>query len=238
MDMKTIYGLVVEVFLTGSAVRTSIVNKILSNGPHLLWVDPSPLLSVATFLYPSLVILICAGQTRFPTPFSLSRQGTTECERFMEKLVIALGVFLMLVSLAGLIGVCCRVSLLLFLEKLVIALGVFVMFILIVLFFCFTIFAFMVTNTGAGEVTLSRGYKEYKLGDYSSWLQKRVSNSKNWNKNKSCLMDSKVCKSLIDDKANTQVQQFYLQRLSAIQGGYVSGEDETHPPRAGCKYYS
>ncbi|XP_059654562.1 tetraspanin-8-like [Cornus florida] len=140
----------------------------------------------------------------------LSQRGTTECERFLEKPEIALGVFLMLVSLAGLIGACCRVSLLLWIY-------LFVMFILIVLLFYFTIFAFVVTNKGAGEATSGRGYKEYRLGDYSNWLQKRVSSTKNWNKIKSCLMDSKVCKSLIYDKANTQVQQFYLRHLSAIQ---------------------
>uniref|UniRef100_A0A5B6ZUQ3 Putative senescence-associated protein n=1 Tax=Davidia involucrata TaxID=16924 RepID=A0A5B6ZUQ3_DAVIN len=140
----------------------------------------------------------------------LSHQGTSECERFLEKPVIALGVFLMVVSLAGLIGACCRVSWLLWFYLLV-------MFLLIVLLFCFTIFAFVVTNKGAGEVVSGKGYKEYRLGDYSNWLQKRVNSDKNWNKIKSCLRDSKVCQSLIDDQSNTQVDQFYQEHLTAIQ---------------------
>ncbi|KAA8522808.1 hypothetical protein F0562_009231 [Nyssa sinensis] len=142
----------------------------------------------------------------------LSRQATSECERFLEKPVIALGVFLMLVSLAGLIGACCRVSWLLWVYLLV-------MFLLIVLLFCFTIFAFVVTNKGAGEVVSQRGYKEYRLGDYSNWLQKRVNSNKNWNKIRSCLEDSKVCQSLIDDGSNTPVDQFYQEHLTAIQSG-------------------
>ncbi|KAF6146368.1 hypothetical protein GIB67_020462 [Kingdonia uniflora] len=73
-----------------------------------------------------------------------------------------------------------------------------VMFLLIVLLFCFTIFAFVVTNKGAGEVVSERGYKEYNFGDYSNWLQKRVNGNKNWRKINSCLMDSKVCKSHVD----------------------------------------
>ncbi|KAE8687152.1 putative Nodulin MtN21 /EamA-like transporter family protein [Hibiscus syriacus] len=77
----------------------------------------------------------------------LSREGVTECERFLEKPVIVIGVFLMLVSLAGLIGACCRVTWLLWLYLVV-------MFLLIVLGIVFTIFAFAVTNKGAGE-TLS-----------------------------------------------------------------------------------
>ncbi|XP_057514263.1 tetraspanin-7-like [Actinidia eriantha] len=142
----------------------------------------------------------------------LSRQATTECERFLEKPVIVLGVFLMVASILGLVGACCRVSLLLWLYLLL-------MFLLILVLFCFTIFAFVVTNKGAGEVVSDKGYKEYRLGDYSDWLQKRVNSTKNWNKIRSCLIDSKVCKSLIDDGSNTPVETFYKKRLSAIQSG-------------------
>ncbi|KAL8206334.1 hypothetical protein R6Q57_009885 [Mikania cordata] len=149
----------------------------------------------------------------------LSRQGTSECERFLDKPVIALGVFLLIVSLAGLIGACCRVSWLLWVYLLV-------MFLLIVLLFCFTIFAFAVTNKGAGEAISNRGYKEYRLGDYSGWLQKRVNSQKNWNKIKSCLRDSKVCKSLIDDGSNTPADKFYNSHLSAIQSGCCKPSDD------------
>lgn len=142
----------------------------------------------------------------------LSNKADTICEKFLEKPIIAIGVFLMLVSIAGLIGACCRVSWLLWVYLLV-------MFLLIVLLFCFTIFAFVVTNKGAGEVVSERGYKEYKLGDYSNWLQKRVTNNKNWNKIRSCLEDSKVCKSLVDEGVNENVQDFYKKHLSSIQSG-------------------
>lgn len=142
----------------------------------------------------------------------LSHRASTDCEKFLEKPVIALGVFLMVVSLAGLIGACCRVSWLLWVYLLV-------MFLLIVLLFCFTIFAFVVTNKGAGEVLSGKGYKEYRLGDYSNWLQKRVNNTKNWNKIKSCLQDGKVCQSLSQDKVGETVQQFYAEQLSPIQSG-------------------
>ncbi|XP_044472072.1 tetraspanin-8-like [Mangifera indica] len=142
----------------------------------------------------------------------LSKSGATVCEKFLEKPVIILGVFLMLVSLAGLIGACCRVSLLLWLY-------LFVVFLLIVLLFCFTIFAFVVTNKGAGQVLSNRGYKEYRLGDYSNWLQKRVNSTGNWNKIKSCLADSKVCSSISNKLINDTVEKFYSENLSSIQSG-------------------
>ncbi|KAM0986197.1 hypothetical protein ACFX13_013656 [Malus domestica] len=148
----------------------------------------------------------------------LSKQGSTECEKFLDKPVIILGVFLMLVSLAGLIGACCRVSWLLWVYLLV-------MFLLIVVLFAVTIFAFAVTNKGAGKVLSNRGYKEYKLGDYSQWLQKRVNSTKNWNKIKSCLIDSKVCSNFRDKYANDTIQTFYSENLSALQAGCCKPSD-------------
>ncbi|KAJ6811039.1 tetraspanin-8-like [Iris pallida] len=43
----------------------------------------------------------------------LSHHGTSDCDKFLQGPVIAIGVFLMAVSLAGLVGACCRNSLLL-----------------------------------------------------------------------------------------------------------------------------
>ncbi|EYU37117.1 hypothetical protein ABFS82_10G130300 [Erythranthe guttata] len=139
----------------------------------------------------------------------LSKQANTECEQFLDKPVIALGVFILLVSIAGLIGSCCKVSWLLWVYLLV-------MFLLILLLFCFTVFAFVVTNKGAGEAISERGYKEYRLGDYSNWLQKRVNN--HWTKIRSCLVDSKICQKLLDS-GSTPVEVFYKERLGALQSG-------------------
>lgn len=138
----------------------------------------------------------------------LSTRASTDCEKFLERPVIALGVFLMVVSLAGLIGACCSVSWLLWLY-------LFVMFLLILLVFCFTIFAFVVTSKGAGEVVSGRGYKEYRLGDYSNWLQKRVLNDGNWAKIRSCIRDSKVCNSL--SEKNQTFDEFINDNLSPLQ---------------------
>lgn len=142
----------------------------------------------------------------------LSQKGSTECERFLDKPVIALGVFLMVVAIAGLIGSCCRVTWLLWTYLLV-------MFLLILLVFCFTIFAFVVTNKGAGEKVSERGYKEYRLGDYSNWLQKRVNSDKNWRKIRSCLVESKVCSKLEAKLINEPVNKFYQEHLTALQSG-------------------
>uniref|UniRef100_A0A2P2JER7 Uncharacterized protein MANES_14G163700 n=1 Tax=Rhizophora mucronata TaxID=61149 RepID=A0A2P2JER7_RHIMU len=168
------------------------------------------ILNFATFLL-SIPILV-AG-------IWLRHHGASECEKFLDTPVIVIGIFLMLVSLAGLIGACCRVSWLLWIYLLV-------MFLLIVLLFCFTIFAFVVTNKGAGEALSGKGYKEYKLGEYSHWLQKRVNNTKNWNKIKSCLADSKICSDFNDKYLRDTVSQFYKEQLSAIQSGCCKPSDD------------
>ncbi|KAK4781295.1 hypothetical protein SAY87_017401 [Trapa incisa] len=149
----------------------------------------------------------------------LSNRANTDCERFLEKPVIALAVFLLVVSVAGLVGACCGVSCLLWLYLLV-------MFLLIVILFCFTIFAFVVTNEGAGRAVSDRGYKEYRLGDYSNWLQKRVANTKNWNKIKSCLADGMVCTGLAYKSVNDTIEQFYKEHLSAVQSGCCKPSDD------------
>jgi len=147
----------------------------------------------------------------------LARHASTDCEHYLEKPVIALGIFLLLVSLAGIIGACCRVNWLLWFYLVV-------MFVLIIILFIFTILAFVVTNKGAGQVVGNRGYKEYRLGDYSNWLQKKVDDDKNWVRIKSCLIDGKVCQSLEDEK-NTAATQFYSKNLSPIQSGCCKPSD-------------
>ncbi|KAL5206512.1 hypothetical protein ABZP36_034721 [Zizania latifolia] len=149
-----------------------------------------------------------------------ARADGTECERYLSAPVIALGVILMLVSLAGLVGACCRVNC--FLWFFLVA-----VFVLIVALFAYTVFAFVVTNKGAGEAVSGRGYKEYKLEDYSNWLQKRVDNNKNWNKIRICLQDSKACKKL-QEKTWTQ-DQFFRADLSPLESGCCK-------PPTSCNY--
>lgn len=142
----------------------------------------------------------------------LSNRASTDCEKFLEKPVIAIGVFLLLVSIAGLVGACCKNSLLLWIYLAV-------MFILILLLFCFTVFAFVVTNKGAGQVVGNKGYKEYKLGDYSHWLQNRVNKASNWKKIRSCIHDAKICQNLGKDDAGIVADQFYNKHLTPLQSG-------------------
>ncbi|GLJ14766.1 hypothetical protein SUGI_0239480 [Cryptomeria japonica] len=142
----------------------------------------------------------------------LATKADTDCEKFLQWPAIAIGGALMAVSLAGWVGAWGRITCLLWFYLTV-------MFILIVLLFCFTVFAYVVTNKGAGRTVSGRGYKEYRLGDYSNWLQKRVTKTSNWNKIKSCIKDAKVCKKLADETIGDDAQKFYEKKLSPIESG-------------------
>ncbi|CAN1329564.1 TET8 [Linum perenne] len=146
----------------------------------------------------------------------LRNHGSSECERFLDTPIIVLGVFLLLVSIAGLVGACCKNSCLLWIYLVVV-------FLLIVLLFCFTIFAFIVTNRGAGKVLSNRGYKQYELGDYSNWLQKRVTSEKNWGKIRSCLIEGKVCSKFNQSYLDDTVEQLYT---DWFQSGCCKPSDE------------
>ncbi|XP_073385851.1 tetraspanin-8 isoform X2 [Physcomitrium patens] len=119
----------------------------------------------------------------------LAKKHDSECVRFLQWPVIVLGMFVLVVSMAGLFGSWCG-------NRPLMWTYLFVMFVLIFLLFVLTLLAFVVTNSGAGRVVSGKGFKEYKLGDYSNWLQKRVDNPLYWSKIKSCLADGQVCSDL------------------------------------------
>jgi energy-coupling factor transporter transmembrane protein EcfT len=142
----------------------------------------------------------------------LANQHNVECYKYLEGPVIGVGVFILLISLLGFVGACYRMRFLLWIYLVA-------MLLLILLLFCFTIFAFVVTNKAAGDVVSNKGFKEYKLGDYTTWLQRQIQNPSNWAKVESCLSQAKVCDSLNTDYPN--VTAFNQSNLSPIQV-YVS----------------
>lgn len=84
-----------------------------------------------------------------------------------------------------------------------------------ILFFNFLCenYRFVVTAGGGGQPVPGRVYREYKLGVYSSWLKKHITDDKNWHTALVCVVGSKAC-----NKIATYTPLDYLQRdLSPIQ---------------------
>lgn len=150
--------------------------------------------------------VLCAGV------YFLMR-AATECERALQIPVIAFGCALLLLSLVGLAGACGRRG------AATPFLWVYVafMFLLVVAVFAFTLFAFVVTNWGAGSAVSGRGYKEYRLGDYSGWLQARIAEPETWRRVESCLSQARVCSGGLRGAVGQDAMKFYRQHLSPIQ---------------------
>ncbi|KAL2634695.1 hypothetical protein R1flu_006174 [Riccia fluitans] len=139
-----------------------------------------------------------------------TKHEDTTCIKFLQWPVIVLGIFILVLSVLGIVGALRRNTCFLW-----IFLAIY--FILILLLIIFTIFAFVVTNKGAGEALSNKGFKEYRLRDYSTWLQRRVEKQSNWEKIRSCLADAKVCNDL-DKKYPTEVQ-FDKANLTPLESG-------------------
>ncbi|KAL6596281.1 hypothetical protein ACP70R_047645 [Stipagrostis hirtigluma subsp. patula] len=144
-----------------------------------------------------------------------TRADGTGCDHFLSTPAVALGAVLMAVSLAGLLGACCRVTWLLWLYLLA-------MSVLIVALLCFTLLAFAVTGRGAG-------YNEHRLGDHSTWLRRHVESGGNWAGIRSCLAGADVCGALQGRNASSSPARFFRGDLPAVQSGCCE-------PPAGCNF--
>ncbi|KAG9448698.1 hypothetical protein H6P81_008663 [Aristolochia fimbriata] len=141
----------------------------------------------------------------------LQFQGSTECGKSIQLPLLILGGSLCVVSLMGLVGACCRLT---FFS----AVYQFILFLMILGLCGFTIFSFVVTNKNAGDLISRKGYENYRLGDYSHWLQSRVTDASNWEKIKSCMNDAKICHSLGKD-VHPVAALFFKKNLAAVQSG-------------------
>jgi hypothetical protein len=138
----------------------------------------------------------------------LATKHDTECVRFLQWPVIILGAIILVISVLGFVGSCYRVSCLLWVYLAV-------MFLLILGHIAFTVFAFVVTNKGAGQALSGKGFRDYKLGNYNTWLQRQVNRNSTWTKIESCLSDAKVCNHL--DKDYPTLAQFNAAKLSPVE---------------------
>ncbi|KAI4365841.1 hypothetical protein MLD38_021791 [Melastoma candidum] len=142
--------------------------------------------------------------------FYLNAHQTSSCQEFLKVPLLVIGGTLFLVSLIGLIGSCARINFFLYIFLTL-------MFLLILGMIGITIFVFAVTNEGAGKVVSGTGYKEYRLGDYSDWLQNHLAKGKTWDQIRTCMIDAKACQKLAAVPANAE--QFFKMNLTPIESG-------------------
>ncbi|XP_047336117.1 tetraspanin-8-like [Impatiens glandulifera] len=158
------------------------------------------------------IILIAVVLIGTSMVFYKGHGSATECERFLQKPLLAIGIFLFVLSILGLGGATCRFQWMLWIH-------LFVMFLLIIVLTAFTVFVIVVTNSGVGRAVSGRGFKEYRLGDYNDWLQKNVINDDNWIQIRSCLIDTRACRHLQVPVSGQTLQQFININLTPVESG-------------------
>ncbi|XP_059455034.1 tetraspanin-11-like [Corylus avellana] len=136
--------------------------------------------------------------------------GATGCQRVLQTPLLVLGLAFLVLSLLGLVGGCCRLNSVLYVYLALV-------FLIILGLIAFTIFALLVTNKGVGQLVSGRGYKEYRLTDFSHWLQRYVLNAHNWDRIRTCLIDAHVCNN--DTHHNPSFRHFYINNFHLIQSG-------------------
>lgn len=158
--------------------------------------------------------------------FLATRHG--DCEKLLDVPVLVLGGFILIISLVALIGSLKDIPILLWIYLIL-------MFFVLVGIAAFTVFFFVVTHDGGGHAVSGRGYKEYKLGDYSHWLQKKLNNSNDWKHLKSCLVKTKYCSDLIKDYKT--LKAYEKADLTPIQSGCCKPPSECGYSAKNASYY-
>ncbi|KAM7512967.1 hypothetical protein LguiB_011842 [Lonicera macranthoides] len=140
----------------------------------------------------------------------LASKPDNHCIHSLQWPLVLLGLLFLIVSLAGFVGAYWN-------KQTLLALHLVFMAILIVLFLVLLVLAFVVTRpTGAYSVP-GRGFTEYRLNGFSSWLKDHVTNSGNWGKIRVCLAESQICPKLNQDYVSAE--QFFAARISPIESG-------------------
>ncbi|XP_010255453.1 PREDICTED: tetraspanin-10 isoform X1 [Nelumbo nucifera] len=150
------------------------------------------------------------------------------CRKSLTLPVLALGGFILVISLIGFMGALKNISILLWIYLVLLCL-------ILVGILVFTVLAFIITNNGSGHSVAGLRYKEYQLRDYSSWFLKQLNNTKNWAHLKSCLVKSEDCNNL--PKKYKTLKQYKMAKLTPIEAGCCRPPSECGYPAINASYY-
>ncbi|KAB2077059.1 hypothetical protein ES319_A06G078400v1 [Gossypium barbadense] len=140
----------------------------------------------------------------------LAQQPDNGCIHLLRWPVVLLGFLVHLVSLAGFVAAYCN-------KETLLAFYLCCMAIVIGLLLILLVFAFIVTRPDGSYGVPGRGYQDFRLDGYSSWLTNHVVDSKSWTKIRACLADTDVCPKLTQQFITAD--QFFATHLSPLHSG-------------------
>ncbi|XP_047338981.1 tetraspanin-2-like [Impatiens glandulifera] len=158
------------------------------------------------------ILNITSMLSSFPIIISgiwVASKPDNECIHWLRFPILFFGISIFIISLIGFIGAHKNKQGLIAIYLIFMAFIISALILLLVL-------AFIVTRPSGAYVVPNRGYKEYKLDGYSSWMRKIV-DSENWLKIRVCLADSEFCPDL--NQMYIGADQFLIAPISPIQSG-------------------
>ncbi|KAG0474496.1 hypothetical protein HPP92_014182 [Vanilla planifolia] len=138
----------------------------------------------------------------------LAMQADNACVKLLQWPVIAVGVVLLLVGLAGFVGALWRLPYLVLFYLTA-------MLVMILVLAGLVVFIFVVTAGGSGRPEPNRVYREYRLEDYSGWLRRKVEDR--WARIRSCLGSTGICAEM--NQTYHLAQEFFYADISPLQSG-------------------
>ncbi|XP_057977059.1 protein TORNADO 2-like [Malania oleifera] len=160
----------------------------------------------------NLLAMLLAGPIIFAGIW-LSNKLDNSCLRLIPQWpIIALGISVLVVGVAGFIGGFWRMKWLLVLYFIF-------MFVLIMVLASLVgfIYKFMVATGGSGHAAPGRTFLEYELNEFSGWLTRRIEDPQEWDRIRNCLSSTSVCSEL--NQAYRLPQDFFNAYISPLQSG-------------------
>lgn len=132
-------------------------------------------------------LTLCLSLPVLLAGYFLQLTANSPCDPIMYKPLIALGCCLLIVSLIGLLGSCCRITPFLWLYLIT-------LFIVIIgLLACLSVGGAVVRGGGDGEDVLGGEAKEYELHSFSGWLKNNLVGGGHWEDIKRCMIRHDAC---------------------------------------------
>eukprot|EP00249_Psilotum_nudum_P034461 c53545_g1_i1 orf=331-1179(-) len=127
--------------------------------------------------------IIGAGMLLAPPPHR------THCVRIIQGPVFIIGIVILCISVAGIMGTWKRLTWLL---------GVYlaVMVFMLLSLLCFAVFVLVSNSEGGGEAVPGKAFKEYHLGSFSNFQRSELNKGSNWQRIKTCLLNKQICATL------------------------------------------
>ena len=148
----------------------------------------------------------------------MKNDAAGQCQRTIQWLIIITGLALLVISLCGIFGSCCRLNFFMWIY-------LFLMFLLIIGTIVSLAFSFSVTSKRIEDTIY-----EYSLENSSSWLQKWV--TKNWNDTERCMKESKLC--------SKKVMQMLIKHNNTVAGNIFKRTEfykQLSPIQVFCFYF-